>query len=197
MVRAWEAAAAGDALEGFGPGVFPVVSGELVGSSEAPVAVLPCASVRLLACKKTRGERRGVRYSKDMFETSVHISQMSEFTWTHHRKWLHFHTLRHSTYTRKKLPLTYQIVFSIRYHFSSDISECFDVWQFVSCRLKYYSDVSTLKITSLHNKTCVPVRRLCVVVFLNVGGIVWMAVSMHFWCLRLPSVKTPVWLQWN
>lgn len=60
MVRAREAAAAGDALEGFGPGVFPVVSGELVGSSEAPVAVLPCASVRLLACKKRRGERRDV-----------------------------------------------------------------------------------------------------------------------------------------
>lgn len=51
VVGAREAAAAGDALERFGSGVFPVVSGELVGSGEAPVAVLPCAAVRLLTCK--------------------------------------------------------------------------------------------------------------------------------------------------
>lgn len=51
MIRAREAAAAGQALEGFGAGVFPVVSGELIRSGEAPVAVLPCAAVRLLPCK--------------------------------------------------------------------------------------------------------------------------------------------------
>lgn len=50
MIGAGEAAAAGDALEGFGPGVFPVVSGELVRSGETPVAVLPCTTVRLLTC---------------------------------------------------------------------------------------------------------------------------------------------------
>lgn len=52
VVGAREAAAAGDALEGLGPGVFPVVSGELVRSGEAPVAALPRAAVRLLACKE-------------------------------------------------------------------------------------------------------------------------------------------------
>lgn len=50
VVGAGEAAAAGDALEGFGSGVFPVVSGELVRSGETPVAVVPCAAVRLLTC---------------------------------------------------------------------------------------------------------------------------------------------------
>lgn len=58
MIGAGEAAAAGHALEGFGAGVFPVVSGELIRSSEAPVAVLPCAPVRLLPCKTD--EDRGV-----------------------------------------------------------------------------------------------------------------------------------------
>lgn len=51
VVGAREAAAAGDALEGFGSGVFPVVPGELVRSGEAPVAALPRAAVRLLACR--------------------------------------------------------------------------------------------------------------------------------------------------
>lgn len=49
VVRAREAAAAGDTLEGFGSGVLPVVSGELVGSGETPVAVLPRAMVRFLS----------------------------------------------------------------------------------------------------------------------------------------------------
>lgn len=52
VVGAREAAAAGDALEGFGSGVFPVVSGELVRPGEAPVAALPCAAVRLLTCEE-------------------------------------------------------------------------------------------------------------------------------------------------
>lgn len=51
VVGAREAAAAGDALEGFGPGVLPVVSGELIRSGETPVAVLPCTTVRLLTCR--------------------------------------------------------------------------------------------------------------------------------------------------
>lgn len=50
VVGAREAAAAGHTFEGFGSGVFPVVSGELVRSGETPVAVVPCASVRLLTC---------------------------------------------------------------------------------------------------------------------------------------------------
>lgn len=68
MVRAGEAAAAGDALEGFGPGVFPVVSGELVRSGETPVAVLPCATVRLLTCKTQ--QRREVSNVQDFFSSS-------------------------------------------------------------------------------------------------------------------------------
>ena len=52
VIGAGEAAAAGDALEGFGSGVFPVVSGELVRSGEAPVAVLPRTAVRLLTCSR-------------------------------------------------------------------------------------------------------------------------------------------------
>lgn len=50
VVGAREAAAARDALEGFGSSVFPVVSGQLIGPGEAPVAVLPRAAVRLLSC---------------------------------------------------------------------------------------------------------------------------------------------------
>lgn len=64
VVRAWEAAAAGDALEGFGSGVFPVVSGEFVRSGEAPVAALPCTTVRLLACKREDG---GVSNEQNFF----------------------------------------------------------------------------------------------------------------------------------
>lgn len=52
VVGAREAAAAGDALEGFGSGVFPVVSGQLVRPGEAPVAALPRALVRLLPCSR-------------------------------------------------------------------------------------------------------------------------------------------------
>lgn len=55
VVRAGEAAAAGQALEGLGPGVLPVMPGQLVRSGEAPVAVVPRAAIRLLAC---RAERR-------------------------------------------------------------------------------------------------------------------------------------------
>lgn len=51
VVGAREAAAAGDTFERFGAGVFPVVSGELVGPGEAPVAVLPRAAIRLLTCE--------------------------------------------------------------------------------------------------------------------------------------------------
>lgn len=55
VVGAREAAAAGDALEGFGPGVFPVVPGQLVGPGEAPVAVVPRAAVRFLPWRRTEG----------------------------------------------------------------------------------------------------------------------------------------------
>jgi len=48
VVGAGEAAAAGDALEGLGPSVLPVVPGELVRSSETPVTALPRTTVRLL-----------------------------------------------------------------------------------------------------------------------------------------------------
>lgn len=58
VVGAREAAAAGDALEGLGSGVLPVVSGELIRSGETPVAALPCATVRLLTCK-TEEDRTG------------------------------------------------------------------------------------------------------------------------------------------
>lgn len=54
VVRAGEAAIAGHALEGLRSGVFPVMSGQLVRSGETPVAVLPRAAVRLLACKTER-----------------------------------------------------------------------------------------------------------------------------------------------
>lgn len=56
VVGAWEAATAGDAFEGFGSGVFPVMSGELVRSGEAPIAVLPCTTVGLLTCKREEEE---------------------------------------------------------------------------------------------------------------------------------------------
>lgn len=52
VIRAREAAAAGDALEWFGSGVFPVVSGELIRSGKTPVAAFPCTTVRLLTCKR-------------------------------------------------------------------------------------------------------------------------------------------------
>lgn len=50
VIRAGEAAAAGDTLEWFGSSVFPVMSGELVWPGKAPVAVLPRAAVRFLTC---------------------------------------------------------------------------------------------------------------------------------------------------
>lgn len=54
VVRAGEAAAAGYALERLRPGVLPVVSGQLIRTGETPVAVVPRAAVRLLACKTER-----------------------------------------------------------------------------------------------------------------------------------------------
>ena len=41
VVAAREPAAAAGALERLGPGVLPVVAGELVGAGEAPLAPLP------------------------------------------------------------------------------------------------------------------------------------------------------------
>ena len=55
VVGAGKAAAAGQALKRLGSGVFPVMSGQLVRSGETPVAVLPRAAVRLLACKTEEG----------------------------------------------------------------------------------------------------------------------------------------------
>lgn len=51
VVRAREAAAASYALERLRSGVLPVMSGQLVRPGETPVAVVPRAAVRLLACK--------------------------------------------------------------------------------------------------------------------------------------------------
>lgn len=50
MVGAGEAPAAGEALEGFGARVLPVVPGQLVGAGKAPVAAFPRAFIRLLTC---------------------------------------------------------------------------------------------------------------------------------------------------
>ncbi|TKC34877.1 hypothetical protein EI555_009987, partial [Monodon monoceros] len=57
VVRAGEAAVAHAALEGLGPRVFAVVSGQLVRAREPPVAAFPGALVRLLTCAK--GPRGG------------------------------------------------------------------------------------------------------------------------------------------
>lgn len=54
VVRAREAAAAGDAFEGLGAGVFAVVTRQLVRTRKPPVAALPGAAVRLLTCKRRR-----------------------------------------------------------------------------------------------------------------------------------------------
>lgn len=50
VIRPGEGARAHGALEGLGARVLPVVASELVGASEAPVAALPRAPVRLLTC---------------------------------------------------------------------------------------------------------------------------------------------------
>lgn len=50
MVGAGEAAAAGQALEGLGTRVLPIVPGQLVGAGKAPVAAFPGAFIGLLAC---------------------------------------------------------------------------------------------------------------------------------------------------
>lgn len=48
MITAGEAALTDDALERFGAGVFAVVTRQLVGSCETPLAFWPLAGVRLL-----------------------------------------------------------------------------------------------------------------------------------------------------
>lgn len=50
VVRSGEAPAAHGTLERLSPRVLPEVARQLVGTGEAPVATLPGAFVRLLAC---------------------------------------------------------------------------------------------------------------------------------------------------
>lgn len=50
MVGAGEAAATGEALEGLGTRVLPIVPGQLVGAGEAPVTAFPSAFIGLLTC---------------------------------------------------------------------------------------------------------------------------------------------------
>lgn len=50
VVGPGEGARAHRALEGFGARVLPEVTRQLVGASEAPVAAVPRAPVRLLTC---------------------------------------------------------------------------------------------------------------------------------------------------
>ena len=57
VVGAREAAVAHPALERLGPGVLPVVAGQLVRAREPPVTALPGALVRLFTCD--RGPRGG------------------------------------------------------------------------------------------------------------------------------------------
>lgn len=52
MVGAGEAAAAGQALEGLGTCVLPIVPGQLVRAGEAPVAAFPGAFIGLLTCRE-------------------------------------------------------------------------------------------------------------------------------------------------
>ena len=49
MITSGEGSGAEVTLEGFLSGVFPVVSGQLVGPCKLPAATLPRAGVRLLA----------------------------------------------------------------------------------------------------------------------------------------------------
>lgn len=44
-------------LEGFGARVLPVVTRQLVGTCEAPVAAVPCAPVWLLTCTETKEKK--------------------------------------------------------------------------------------------------------------------------------------------
>lgn len=50
VVRPGEAPLADVALEGLGPGMFPVVPRQLVRPGEPPLALGPLALVRLLSC---------------------------------------------------------------------------------------------------------------------------------------------------
>jgi len=50
-----EAPLADDALEGFGPRVFPVVPGQLIRPGEPPLALRPLAGVGLLTWKNGNG----------------------------------------------------------------------------------------------------------------------------------------------
>lgn len=77
VVGAREAAAAGDALEGFSPGVFPVVSGKFVRPGEAPVAVFPGTAVRLLTWRRDQ-ERMGALAThvwSNMAKVVLNVSQ--------------------------------------------------------------------------------------------------------------------------
>lgn len=59
VVGPGEGARADGALERFGAGVLPVMTRQLVGTSEAPVAAVPRAPVRLLTCVCERGGKPG------------------------------------------------------------------------------------------------------------------------------------------
>lgn len=59
VIAARETPLADDALERLGAGVLPIVSRQLIGSGEAPLAVGPLACVRLLACGNEFGKRKG------------------------------------------------------------------------------------------------------------------------------------------
>lgn len=52
MVGAGEAAATGEALEGLGTRVLPIVPGQLVRAGKAPVAAFPSAFIGLLTCRE-------------------------------------------------------------------------------------------------------------------------------------------------
>lgn len=57
VVGSGEGARADGALEGFGARVLPEVTRQLVRTSETPVAAVPRAPVRLLACGTRERER--------------------------------------------------------------------------------------------------------------------------------------------
>lgn len=61
VVGSGEGARADGALEGFGAGVLPVVTRQLVRTGEAPVAAVPRAPVRLLTCRKRGKEKDWVK----------------------------------------------------------------------------------------------------------------------------------------
>lgn len=106
VIGAGEAAAAHAALERLGPGVFPEMASQLVGTGEAPLTSLPGALVRLLSFstqeeKKKKSQMKPRQTDNTYLDTFPSLLQSMEYFYISHttnkrvevmKKLIRFHT---------------------------------------------------------------------------------------------------------